>query len=238
MVREVKPSIIDDVTMVKVSNSDHFVKITDESGIYYGGDQDWFPGKAARRGACGTVAAANILTYMSKLNEKYKCLFKYDDFSKSNFLENMNDIYEYLAPYEIPFTSVPLGIWPVSKFARGVKKFANEQGLKIESVSLGSKAGKKEIVRYLIKALKSNLPVAMLIGYNTKMNGIKVIRPDNRYFIQPSMKLHWVTITEIHINKNTKKVTLKVSTWGGYCYLDLDDYIQGEKIYKGFVYFY
>ena len=149
----------------------------------------------------------------------------------------MDDIYKYLSPYRIPFTSIPLGIWPISKLENRTKRFAARQGLKLQGISLGRKAGKWQITKFLIEALKNDLPVAMLIGYNSKLNQIKVTLSDNRYFIQPSMKLHWVTVTEAHINKSTKKVTLKVSTWGGYAYLDLEDYIQGEKIYRGFVYF-
>jgi len=46
-----------------------------------------------------------------------------------------------------------------------------------------------------------------------------------------------VTVTEIKEDKINDKITVKVSTWGGYSYFDLDDYINGETVYICLVYF-
>lgn len=44
-------------------------------------------------------------------------------------------------------------------------------------------------------------------------------------------------ITEMKVDEVKDEVTLKVSTWGGYSYLDLDSFIDGEKIYECLLYF-
>lgn len=77
----------------------------------------------------------------------------------------------------------------------------------------------------------------MLIGINSKLRNIEVTLPNGNHWIQNSFERHWVTITEIKTDNIAQKTTLKVSTWGGYSYLDLDDYINGEQLYAALLYF-
>lgn len=48
---------------------------------------------------------------------------------------------------------------------------------------------------------------------------------------------HWVTITEMEIDNIANKYTVKVSTWGRYAYVDLEDYVNNELYWKTLVYF-
>lgn len=139
--------LIKDVWTVSLSDSERFVEIWDGGNNYYGGDQDWYIEDVAQDGACGTVAAANITAYMATKNDKYSDLYKYNDFSKSNFLKHMNDMYEYLSPYYIPFTEQPLGIWPMSKFKNKVEEFAEDRGVTLNGIYDESEYNKDNVIK-------------------------------------------------------------------------------------------
>lgn len=227
-----------DVTKVALSGEKDFVKIVDEEDkVYYGGDQDWYESNLARNGACGTVAAANMTAYMASTNDKYKKLYGYESFTKKDFLAHMNEFYKYLSPCKIPFTEQPLGIWPLSKFERGMKKYAKSCGVNLKPVHKYVAYNKKNTTKYIKSGLKKDLPVALLLGMNHRFDGKKVVQPNGETWNQGSFALHWMTITEIKEDNIKKKTTIKVSTWGGYAYLDLEDCIDGEYLYQALIYF-
>jgi len=69
------------------------------------------------------------------------------------------------------------------------------------------------LVNYIKKGLKSNLPVALLIGFNSKCDYQK----------------HWITMTMIYddTSTSTRKVTVGLSTWGKYAYMNFVRYYNG-----------
>lgn len=226
-----------DVRVVAIGDAERFVEIWDGDTRYYGGDQDWYDEKLAKDGACGTVAAANITAYMAGRDEKYKRLYGYDDFSKGNFLAHMNEVYEFLKPFRIPFTEIPLGIWPMGRFEKAVEKFAKAKGVAFNGVRDFSRFTKENVIDYIESGLKKGAPVAMLIGFNNKLDDIEVVQPNGHSWRQSSFATHWVVITELKTDDITGKSIAKVSTWGGYSYLDLDAYLKGEKVYQCLLYF-
>lgn len=226
-----------DVKVVAISDVERFVEIWDGDTRYYGGDQEWYKEKLAQNGACGTVAAANITAYMASRDEKYKKLYGYDDFSKVNFVSHMNEMYEFLKPFHIPFTEIPLGIWPMSRFEKAVEKFAKAKGVSFNGVYDSSRFTKENAIRYIENGLKKDAPVAMLIGFNDKLNDIEVMQPNGEIWVQSSFETHWVVITELRTDDIAGKSIAKVSTWGGYSYLDLDAYLEEGKVYQCLLYF-
>ena len=225
------------VHVVSLKDAVKFVEIWDGSTNYYGGDQDWYSSKVAQNGACGTVAAANITAYMARNNSTYADLYDYPDLSKGNFLAHMNDMYDYLSPFYIPFTSVALGIWPMSKFEGGVEKFSKSKGVAFNGVHDNSRFNKKNITNYIINGLEADAPVAMLIGFNGDFKNIDVQQPNGHKWTQSSFDKHWVVITEIKVDDIKQTTTVKVSTWGGYSYLDIDTFLNGESVYQCLLYF-
>lgn len=77
----------------------------------------------------------------------------------------------------------------------------------------------------------------MLIGFNDEMKNILVQQPNGYSWTQSSFATHWVVITELKVDKIQDSVKVKVSTWGGYSYLDLEDFIDGESVYGCLLYF-
>ena len=65
----------------------------------------------------------------------------------------------------------------------------------------------------------------------------KGTQPNGAYWTQTTFSFHWVVITELKTDEIAGTSTVKVSTWGGYAYLDLDSFINGEKVYECVLYF-
>ncbi len=223
--------------IIALKGSDKFIEIWDKSKNFYGGNQNWFSNIIQRKGACGTVAAANMTAYIAFNNKEYSNLYQYENFNKENFLEHMIDMNKYLYPLQVPYTDIPLGIWSTRRLKKGVEEFAKNRGVPIRGVEFNDRFNKNNIIEFIKNALKENLPVAMLIGFNSNLKNIKVIQPNGCNWNQLEFKLHWVVITELLINNSIDKVLVKVSTWGGYSYLDLDLIVGGKFNRKKLIYF-
>ncbi|WP_143320610.1 hypothetical protein [Clostridium sp. HBUAS56010] len=63
----------------------------------------------------------------------------------------------------------------------------------------------------------------MLIG-TSGSSDVTITEPDGSKHAENSFKLHWVTITELEIDEPNKKTKVKVSSWGGWGEVDLDNY--------------
>lgn len=234
--REIKNGVI----KITLSDSKRFVEITDGNTKYYGGNQDWFDwldtekNDNARLGGCGTVASANIVAYLAKHNSTYANLYKYSDYKKSNFLLHMKEMYEFVTPRHIGKKT--LGVWPVSVLADGIERFASNKGVELNAVRKYDSFTRDNIIEYIKEGLEKDSPVAMLIGAGGSSN-VTITYPNGRKDTGTSFVLHWVTITELEINEINNKAKVKVSSWGGWGEVDLDEYIQNEWLYQGLQYF-
>lgn len=207
--------------------------------IYYGGHQSWFEDQVSRNGGCGTVSGSNIAAYMAKANINYSDLYAYnaDLITKDDFIDHMNQVYKYLKPKKIltPIGMKAIGIWPLDSFIKGFEGYANSRSVNLKA-QLSNKEYTSENVKEYIKAgLKINSPVALMIGFNSKTKNIEVISPN--LISRQKISWHWVTITAIEENLINNKTIVRVSTWGGQAEIDLDDIIEGERIYQSAVYF-
>lgn len=235
--REIKNGVI----KITLSDSKRFVEITDGSTKYYGGDQDWYEWEdddemtnVAVNGGCGTVAAANIVAYLAKHQKGYSGLYTFPDYTKHNFILHMKEMYKYVTPRH--FGDKPLGVWPVSLLENGVEKFAKEKGVKLHAVKKFNSFNRENIIDYIKEGLEKDLPVAMLIGTGGSSD-VTITKPNGDELTGNSFKLHWVTITELEIDELQNYAKVKVSSWGGWGEVDLDDYIQNERLYQGLLYF-
>lgn len=234
--REIKNGVI----KITLSDSKRFVEITDGNTKYYGGNQDWFDwldtekNDNARFGGCGTVASANIVAYLAKHNSTYANLYRYSDYKKSNFLLHMKEMYDFVTPRHIGKKT--LGVWPVSVLADGIERFASNKGVELNAVNKFDSFTRDNIIEYIKEGLEKDSPVAMLIGAGGSDN-VTITYPNGRKDQDNSFVLHWVTITELEINEINNKAKVKVSSWGGWGEVDLDEYIQNEWLYQGLQYF-
>lgn len=127
---------------------------------YYGGDQSWFETQNGRAGGCGTVAAANILSYFGvvlgterlPLNSDSPEKPKAQCFSREVFTRHMHEVYRGLTPMKAPWQSLSrggshrkrqwsvlrlpdsLGIHSPVRFSRAVVTLAHHQGTRLRTV--------------------------------------------------------------------------------------------------------
>ncbi|MFW6678933.1 N-acetylmuramoyl-L-alanine amidase family protein [Lacrimispora sp. AGF001] len=234
--REIKNGVI----KITLRDSKRFVEITDGSTKFYGGDQSWFDWlddekrNNAKYGGCGTVASANIVAYLAKHKSSYADLYKYPDYKKTNFLLHMKEMYEYVTPHHIGEKT--FGVWPVSVLVDGIERFASDKGVELNAVKKYDYFTRENIIDYIKEGLEKDSPVAMLIGAGGSRN-VTITYPNDDEADGNSFKLHWVTITELELDETNDKAKVKVSSWGGWGEVDLDEYIQGEWLYQGLRYF-
>ncbi len=224
---------------VMLQQAEGFVRITEGDIWHYGGNQAWFAWEAgenqshvARKGACGTVALANITAYLAKSSPACAGLYSYPDFTRESFLSHMKDLYTYVSPWHMG--RVPLGIWPVCRLAAGMERFARDRGIRLKAVWREWPFSRGNVLRYLKEGLEKDLPPAMLVGPH-RLEQIQVYYP-GRDSHEEDIRLHWVTVTGLKMDQGQNQVKIKVSTWGGWAWLDLDEYMK-ERIYAGVVYF-
>lgn len=213
----------------------HFIEVKDEQNTYYGGDQEWFGFTVGMLGGCGTVAAANIVAYMTG-----------DKMDKTEYVLLMNDMYHYVKPHKIPFLPKnrkpwrgfgwTIGVWPSIHLIWGMQRYAKTHRMKLRPVRISCKRTKEELVEYIREGLAKDCPIAMLIGWNYHLDRKEVCRPDGSGWNQTNMSNHWVTITQMRTEPGGK-VRLKVSTWGGWTYLDLEEWLAWRRWPQAMVYF-
>ena len=213
--------------MIYALENPDFVKISDGNSSYFGGTQSWFEDKFQQNGGCGVIAAANILCYLAMSDEKYKAFYEKKSLEKADFAEFSDELCEFVKIRS--FFGQPLGVWGKRRFEKGVLCYAKSRGVALSAIPFCGKMNFKNAADYIKNALSENLPVAMLIGLNKRLKSIKCEYPSGNAFVS-GFERHWVTITELC--ESDGKITLKVSSWGAFAYIDLEDFVEGETLYS------
>ena len=215
--------------MIYALTNPDFLKITDKNDAFYGGAQAWFSDKFSVNGGCGVVSAANILAYLAASAEKYARLYPRNSLSKQNFTAFMEELCGFVKIRN--FFGQPLGVWGEKRFEKGVLDYAKSRGVSLSETSFNGKTSASDFIK---NALSENLPVAMLIGFNSRLKNVRYVYPSGSA-LNYSFERHWVTITEL--SENNGNFTVKASSWGAAAEIDLADFIDGEKVYSALVYF-
>ncbi len=184
-----KVGIMAEHDVVELTNEADFVNI---SGIYYGGDQDWFDDEFNQDRGCGTVAAANITAHMADYVDGCSDLYRYSSLSRTNFKRHMDEMLEYVTP-------TIFGTPTLSYFARGVERFADDNGVILEAVRGDETLSLRTLSNYIKDGLRFDSPVAHLQYYNP---------------VVPRLNWHWVTITKYFQNGVHGDRHIAVSNWG------------------------
>lgn len=165
--------------------------------------------------------------------------------TKADFLAHMNEMYRWVKPWKVPFVSRNrppwknfgwgLGVWPPFCFARGVKRYARSRGICLKDRRISSRRSMEELTGFIRESLERDCPVAMLIGRKPRYERELVERPDGFKWMQTHFSMHWVVITML--TNQSETVMVKVSTWGGYSWLDLDAWHRAGSRMSGLVSF-
>lgn len=222
---------------ISLEHADQFVKIYEGTITYYGGDQEWFRIHNAKVAGCGTVAIANIDTYMAKYCSGCEILYPYLDFSMIHYQEYLHDVLEEVYPEQLPISGCELGIWPLRNLVKKAVAYGRRRGVQLQPVYDDS-SNLEEAIGYIEKALHHNYPIALLIDKGNEMMNIEVVQPNGTSWVQDDLHFHWVTITELLLTEKRSDTKVRISTWGGSAYLKLRDCLyEGNHYIGGMVYF-
>ncbi|BCN29471.1 hypothetical protein [Anaeromicropila herbilytica] len=186
----------------------------------FGGNQAWYHKSWNQKSGCGPTCAANITAYLAHTRKGYEKLYKSSSMEKSDFLQHMNDLFEYITPG-------PMGVNTIDKFLIGARKFAEDRGVQLEMKALSvDKSTKKlrsreELVNFLEEAFHKDAPIAFLnlsVGEETRLQN-----------------WHWITITEVEIWDDT--IMAIASDEGDLRVFDLLLWYQTTKMHGGLIYF-
>jgi len=234
-----------DVIITKLSDEVSFVPIKLGSSLCYGGDQDWSDDEKIKMGGCGTTAAANITAYYALHKDGYDHLYEYDKdpIIRSDFTTHIDDIGKYVNPIILHFCDpdtgyyfpVNIGVPTLSKFTRGVEKYAASKGVTLRGYRSPEEPNFTNAVRYVKKGLKADAPVALLMFKNPKLTEVDWTYLGSTRIV--SFNWHWVTITSMQEDNISGETTVKVSSWGGHAVINFQDVIEEELIYWGIMFF-
>lgn len=215
-------------------NVDDFVRITDGSETFFGGNQDWFeeeehvdingityPGSLIAFGGCANSAAVNTMIYMGVVpfDGTKKC---YQEIAKE-MLNYFSPIiisgYNYVPDYPIiekeqendatfdwDFT---LGVPFLKTYADGVVSFAKDQNVELKANIAGSNTAYEDAVSFVEEALDKGKPVSMLILFNKYMKDVPVAEN-----VTADFKPHWMIITGLEKDPDTGDVFIDIVSWG------------------------
>lgn len=203
---------------IKSEKKFNFLEIEDSNNIFYGGHQKWLLDKRNIINGCGPVAGANILSYLSKKNEKYENLYPYEDFSKESFSKFQRKIYDFIKP------SV-FGLVNINHFIKKILIYGKSRNIDLdfEKLTFNNKNfNYNSCYSFIRNAINRDLPVA---AFNLDLR---------KKFI---FKWHWIVITRIYIDEN-KNIKVVASSWGKRYDIEFMELFNSMKLGGGLVYFY
>lgn len=222
-----------------------FLRIVQDNQVWYGGDQAWFDFTVGQYGGCGTVAAANVTAYLAENHPELCMLYGQPDLQRAHFLAHMNRMYQWVHPWKVPFVDRnrkpwrsfgwTAGLWRSARFARGVERYAESCGICMERKWISSRHSMEDVTEFIRESLERDCPVVMLIGRHPRYEKELVQRPDGVSWQQTHFSMHWVVITVL--TKQEKNVMVKISTWGGYSWLDLKLWHEAGGLLPGLISF-
>jgi hypothetical protein len=197
-----------------------FVPVYDPSnqGTYYGGKQSWLEDEGvssfyANR-ACGTIAAANMMHYMSKYVSGKSNLYDKVNIYKDNFSEYQKDVYDYIKPGIF-------GIETINDMINKVEDFADSKNVSLNPVINNSSWSEIKVRNYVSTGLSIESPV-LLLTWNSPIS---------------TLDYHWVTVTRLYKPYGTYNATMVTSNWGAMQEYDFSVWVNSSSVYKGVIYF-
>lgn len=169
-----------------------YIKIRQENGYMYGGNQNLF-GKKAKHSGCGMIAACDVILY---LQGKRSLTFpEYEEF-----------VCKFRDEEAYRHTSNLIGIFP-----RRLAGMINSHSKAEEYVFLNRRKFSPESLReFISNSLSAGFPVIVRIGANGKKLPYKINFPISGNNSEGKFDWHYITVTGI-----TDSGTLIFSSWGG-----------------------
>ncbi len=206
-----------------------YIAVQAENGrISYGGDQAWLKTPAERSFGCGLIAAADILRYLRRKEDREE-LPGDRTLSKETYLEEIRVL---AGDFRI---RGPLGITGFG-IANRMNRIFRREGLPYRSKW---SFGRRKLERRIPEMLSADIPVLLSVGpgFFHKKERLPLYRPDGQggYRKVQSMRDHYVTVTG-RIPSETGDSMLRISSWGDEYYVNQDEYEEHVKRCDNFLF--
>lgn len=133
--------------------------------IGYGGDQDWFEERWARRAGCASVLATNLVSYYKNIKTS----------NKDEFVKNMEEMFTWMTPGRMGFPYL-------YKFAHQFVAYFRLQGLSFKPIYQKTSKSYEHALSFVLKSIDEKHPVGLLILHHRAHE----LKDDN---------WHWVCIS-------------------------------------------
>jgi len=121
----------------------------------------------------------------------------------------------------------------VEMIQRRLKKYANAYNIKFDMINAKKFSKFNYLIDFITTALEKDVPIMMLIGFNGKNMEVYY---DNGSVTKGEFMYHWVTVTELIVDKDIEEAVLRCSTWGRSAYISLRDFMKFEPVCRGLLY--
>ncbi len=205
---------------VSVKNIKLFEVLGENAQIYYGGWQEWYGAWWKRMSGCGPTTVSNIMSYLCR--SRVGAEIETAPLSKSDFMELMEDVWQYVTPGM-------QGIPSTAALKKGVLAYIASKQLDILPEELD--IPKKKIYRpaftdlftFIGDSLRNDMPVAFL----------SLDKGD-----EPLLDTwHWVTILALQYAEDGSIVFADVADEGKLLRVDLKKWFDTTRLGGGFVRF-
>lgn len=190
-----------------------FLKIENKGGVFYGGNQAWFPDKFLKDSGCGVISAANLLLYLQKQSRM----------AETEYMDFATMLWKKYFPVIPGFGMNGLTLM------FGLNRYFRKNGLALKA--FWGISGKKLLSR-IDKMLDEDLPVILSVGPNfpniwgkRKLN-FYTKGKDGSYVFAVKTKAHYVTVT------GRDGIYLQISSWGKAYYIDIREYREYVRHYS------
>lgn len=140
--------------------------------IGYGGNQEWFKDKWAKKAGCASVLASNLYTFYQQQTT----------YSKEEFLNIMDEIFLLMKPGTMGYPFL-------YKFARTLVERMNKDHIYLVPIYQKKSKSYQHALSFVIDSIDDNHPVGMLILHHNA----KELEDDN---------WHWICLTGYEVKDN------------------------------------
>ncbi|MDD2981502.1 MAG: hypothetical protein PHN80_16245 [Hespellia sp.] len=193
------------------------VTTSNPATVFCGSDQEWFSTERQRLTGCGPSAAANILFYLDRKNDRSCCGRDRDD-----LLDFMEDAWQSVTPESNGIPSTALFLEKLKLYATRHDKHFRYFSLNVPSQQTG-RPSLVEVLTFIAQGLRKDVPIAFLnLDHGAE---------------QRLESWHWVTIAAVDYSEEAQTAQISICDEGITKRINLKLWLETTTQGGGFVYF-
>ena len=184
--------------------------ITDrkKNRTYFGPDQAWYSDKWRARAGCGPVSASIITAYLAFTRSNYRTLYSSETMDQDDFLQHMNEIFEFVRPGMMGVNRMPMYTEGVTSYAASKGVTLTTRVFEVQGVRIGQREPSHPLADFGAEGLSSDSPLGFMALSRGRENRLQ--------------NWHWITITSaeitdedirVHASDEGRKIAFDLQLW-------------------------